>query len=438
MSKIQLTMFYNGVKIPEEQFQDRGVGLFSLVFKDTRGKSADSLDLQFNDEQGKWKNEFIPQKTDKISFEIRTARHVLSTPPFYVDGIDWDDPNSTVRVKGLNYIYNKGKSIKKKRTLMYGDTTLRNVVGAIAQRNGWKLLWFGNDTPLTRLKQARTSDYSFLRKLAGETGSFFKIMKKQLIWGSEADGYTFKRDGGEVTTTEEGAGQRYIEIDPAELEKLHFSLKSNKKSGVTFEPLSIINKKLDRILGKRSEDYELGPIVTTDLVTSADIAAQGVMSKLIHGDLTCDFTINVTDSMGPLAQELLAGSLVYIPDVEKLSGTYVIEDATHTVATTKGWKIECKCSRINSKQLTKPKRKRKPKERSLDKKNQSSEKEKKPVSKVTAGQGAPDAVTGAQKRTVAATSYKLAPGGDDYNDNGSEKYEMDDIGTQSTEDFTPI
>lgn len=453
MSKIDVTMVYNGVRITMPELPKRDIGIFSLVYKDVRSKQADTLDLQINDLSWRWKDENIPKKNDKIVFELRTARHVLITPPFYVDGIDWDEPTSTVRIRMLNYIYSQKSKVKQKRSVNYGDTTIRNLVGAIAQRNKLKLLWFGNDAPITNCKQYKTSDYSFLAKLARETGAFFKFMKGQLIWGSEADGYTFTRNGGEVTTTEEGSGSRYIEIAPDEISRVQFSLKSNKKNSIAFEPITAINKKLDRVFARRSTDFEAGPVVSTDLITSVDQAAKGALTQLVRGELDVNLTIPIIDSIGPLAQELLAGSLIYIYDFGLLSGTYVIEEARHTAATQRGWIADLKCTRLNSKQLTRPKRKRKKRERKKVEKTTATKKAetkaaataKKPVgaisdSAVTTDYTELGTITQSDYADQAKKEFGFSStesdgvSADDYNGDGSATYDNDSIGGIGTGD----
>lgn len=432
MSKISLGLTWNGVKIDESDFERRNIGVFSVVFKDKRNNSADELDFQLNDPYNVWKDENIPRENDRIKWEIKTARHVLITPDFYIDGLEWIEPQSTVRVKCLNYQYLKGHPMHTGRVVDYGDTTLRNIVGAIAQRNKLELLWFGNDRQLEKLKQYKRSDFSFLSKLAYETGSFFKFMGKKLVWGSDADGYTFTRNGGEVSTSEEGAGQRYIEIPVEDMSKITFSLKGDKKTKIAFEPFKALNSRLDRVFGSKSSDFELGPVATDGLITKPEIAIEGILTKLVKGKLTASIKIPVTDTMGPLAQELLAGSLVYLPeDFRLLGGTYVIEEATHTISTQTGWIIDLNVSRLSSESLPKSKRNRK-QNRKAPEKTTPKEPEKKNYCEVNEEGLTPLEVSFQKSDQVTKERIALSNGeglsGDDFSDDGESRYDYKDIG----------
>jgi hypothetical protein len=339
-----------------EDLYDSDFIIESIDYTDRRNGDADDLEIVLSTKQGKWYNSLLPMEGDNVKVEFIQGDNKLLTPEFFVDGIEWDKTNNSCKLSSLSYLYKKHSTIRKRQNNYYENTTIRNIIQSIAQRNNYKLLWFGSDVNVTEVYQKKQSDYNFLKQLAKENGAFFKFINKNLIWGIATDNYTFEQKGDEIIA-QKSSGEKYIELNSSLFSSLNFSLQANKKTSTTWETIDIFDKKVNKIMGKKSSDFELGEVSADQINVKTSIQNKGkgsVVEDFLKGNLKFSGTIPVSNLKEINAVEIQSGSIVFLTDMYKLNGTYVIEVATHTMTASQGWTINIDAVRLTSKDLVKP------------------------------------------------------------------------------------
>jgi phage protein D len=352
----KFTLWYNRTRIPFEKLGENSFYIESIDYTDRRNGEADELDIELYDRNDVFKNQLFPVAGDIIKIVFEFGKNRIKTPEFFLDSYEFDIEKKTVRLRGLSYLYEKDSNIRKKRNVKYASTGLRTIVSSIAQRNNYKLIWFGSDFNIDFLWQKRKSDYKLLKELSKEYGAFFKIHNKNLVWSLATDNYTFEVVNGEVLATT-GSATRYLDMPKDMFSTLNIVLEANKKSKAQFETLDVFNNKLNKTIGKKSDKLDLGPLSTEELNirTNKDNVAKGsVVSDNIKGNLKVRGVVPIWEKMPVLAQNLQSGAIIFIPDQGKLKGTYVIDSNTESFSASSGWVKSIDCIRLTSEDIPKP------------------------------------------------------------------------------------
>ncbi|BCU88731.1 hypothetical protein YP72344_02260 [Yersinia pseudotuberculosis] len=154
--------------------------LITLTYTDYLSGQSDSLEIELENVDGRWMNEWYPGHGDRLSLAIgwlddepRDIGH------FEIDEIEFRSPPSTVTIRALAAGINA--SVRTRETLAYEKTTLDAVANTVAQRQGLTLVGSIEPIALDRVTQ-QASDIEFLAQLADEYDYAFKITGSRLVF----------------------------------------------------------------------------------------------------------------------------------------------------------------------------------------------------------------------------------------------------------------
>lgn len=334
------------VKIDEFEL-DRGY-VQDVTFTDNLTGALDEITVGICDPDHKWLGSWVPHKNDRITFMASLGSVVLDLPDFFLESWDLSAWPGGVNLKALSQSI-AGANLRKKRTANHYDVTLRGLVSGLAQRNGLKLLWEGDDTGIVkRLCQKNMSDLAYLEQTARQTGRVCKVQNGFLIFIPLSFGGTRLERFGDTARLVPGAGKRNIVIKPEHMTAppkiTHSGITPGKKEFRRYQPLQA---RLDKVRGESGDvAYDGGVNTSVNLGWGSELAA---WSSALEANLA-----GVTVAFALLPRiDIAAGSLVYVTDIGTYSGTYLVQKLSHKIGAS-GWTVEVETGRISAGQLAPP------------------------------------------------------------------------------------
>lgn len=346
---LEIIVKYDNFELERGLIQD-------VSFTDNLTGVLDEITVQIGDPSHRWFSGWVPKKNDRLTFEARLDGVRLSLPDFFVDFWDLTGWPGSTTLKAVSEATqgtrnnDSGKDaseLRKKRTATYFDVTLRNVVSAIAQRNGITMLWEGEDTQAAPvLRQKNTSDLAFLSRLAQQTGRLCKLQNGYLIFSPLTfSGTTLERFGDTVRLVP-GNGKRNVVIRPSDMTTppkiSHTGVVPSKKEFRRYQPLQA---RLDKVRGEADDStFDGGVDTAANLGFGTESAC---WSAALEAHLS-----GVTTTFGVLPRvDIAAGSVVYLDQLGTYTGTYLIQKLTHKIGTS-GWGVDIEAARISAANLT--------------------------------------------------------------------------------------
>jgi hypothetical protein len=169
---------YNGVNITEDITKH----LIDLTYTDNVSGVADEVEIRLEDKDGKWANEWYPEKGAKLNIELSDITGKIIKPnEFEIDEIELTGDKSSgdlVNIKAISG--GVTKQLHTKRSHAHENKTLSEIVHTVAARYGLQVI--GNIASITigRVSQHREKDLTFLNRLADEYGYAFNIKGNKL------------------------------------------------------------------------------------------------------------------------------------------------------------------------------------------------------------------------------------------------------------------
>lgn len=159
--------------------------LKECLFNDVEHGRADDLKLVFHDTESLWKDEFYPERGDKIKVRMGWEDgDMLDCGTFQLDSFRG---HSEPALRG-DYVTVRAHSawvkskIRQKNSETYESVALSALVQKLASRQGFESKFDGEDVQFTTITQWRVSDADFLRRLAELYGFIFKIADGAFIF----------------------------------------------------------------------------------------------------------------------------------------------------------------------------------------------------------------------------------------------------------------
>lgn len=185
----------NGVPIPSfsvlyddvDVTTDLAQFVTSLTYTDNLdGQEADNLELQLEDSDGRWFNEWYPDGGAVLTVKLGyVGGELVECGKFEIDDISLSGPPSSVSVKALSAGITK--ALRTDRNIAYDETTLKGLAEAVAARHGLTLTGTVEAIKIERATQHKESDIKFLKRVGEEYGYSFSIRHKQLVFYKQAD-----------------------------------------------------------------------------------------------------------------------------------------------------------------------------------------------------------------------------------------------------------
>ncbi|WP_416739213.1 phage late control D family protein [Pseudomonas sp. NFX71] len=154
--------------------------LLSVSYDDYLTGQADSLAVELEDAQGKWRDQWYPGHGDSLTLSIGWQGQPLrALGRFEIDEVELNSPPSTITIHGL--ATGIKTALRTTSHHAYENTTLPAVAQQIATRQNLELIGTIQPIHLDRLTQQDT-DLTFLRKLAAEYDYAFKITGHRMVF----------------------------------------------------------------------------------------------------------------------------------------------------------------------------------------------------------------------------------------------------------------
>lgn len=173
-------VLYNGKNISE----DISLHLLGFSYTDNVSGEADSFEIKLEDVEGKWSNEWYPQKGAELTLSFGNANEPLITPnKFEIDEIKLSgekESGDIVSIKALSAGINK--QLHTKGSHAHENKTLSEIVHTYASKYGLTVVGPISDIRIGRVTQHREKDLTFLNRLADEYGYAFTVKGSKLIF----------------------------------------------------------------------------------------------------------------------------------------------------------------------------------------------------------------------------------------------------------------
>lgn len=154
--------------------------LLSLTYTDHLTGKADSLQVELEDTQGKWRDIWYPGHGDALTLSLGWQGTPLRTlGRFEIDEVELNSPPSTLTIHAL--ATGITQAVRTTEHQAYENLTLSAVISQIAKRLGLTLVGHIAPIKLDRLTQ-QTTDLAFLHTLAEQYDYAFKITGNQLVF----------------------------------------------------------------------------------------------------------------------------------------------------------------------------------------------------------------------------------------------------------------
>ncbi|MHC8349199.1 phage late control D family protein [Pseudomonas sp. RT4P38] len=159
--------------------------LLSVTYHDYLTGQADSLAVELEDAEGKWRDQWYPGHGDSLTLSMGWEGQPLrALGRFEIDEVELNCPPSTITIHGL--ATGIRAALRTPSHHAYENTTLAAIAQQIALRQSLELI--GNIQPiqLDRLTQ-QDSDLTFLRNLAAEYDYAFKVTGQRMVFHAISD-----------------------------------------------------------------------------------------------------------------------------------------------------------------------------------------------------------------------------------------------------------
>lgn len=336
-------------QVPEARFvltyQQRNITrnisehLLSLTYSDFLTDQADSLDVELEDAEGKWRDAWYPGHGDALTLAIGWEGQPLRTlARFEIDEIELNSPPSTVNIRALATGIKAALRTTEHRA--YENMTLDAVARQIATRQGLVLTGSIEPIKLDRLTQ-QESDLVFLRNLAGEYDYAFKVTGNRLVFhaiselakGSPVATYTLGDLASVSLRDQIRQVPKAVEVkhkDPAKKALVSYTIKNGETVAVPSSATKATTSGDTKKSRKRSASAE-----------ESKAKAKAELAKANRERTKGNWT-----SMG--RPNLVSGNVVTLVAAGKLGGNYLIISSQHRMTRSGGYTVDKEVCRISA------------------------------------------------------------------------------------------
>jgi phage protein D len=315
------------------------VHLRTLTYTDFLTGQADSLSVELEDSEGKWRDAWYPGHGDTLSLAIGWEGQPLRTVGrFEIDRVGLNGPPFTVTIDGL--ATGIKASLRTTEHRAYENTTLDAIAKQIAVRQGLELIGSIEPIKLDRLTQ-QNSDLEFLRDLAGEYDYAFKVTGSRMVFhaiselAKAAPVATFTLgDLSRVSLQDQIKDiPQAVEVkhkDPAKKKLVAYKMENGETVAVPSSVSKSTTSGDTKKSRKRSASEE-----------EAKAKAKAELAKANR-----ERTTGSWESMG--RPNLFSGNIVTLVAAGKLGGNYLINSSQHRMIRNGGYTVEPSTCRVSA------------------------------------------------------------------------------------------
>ncbi|MDU9028691.1 phage late control D family protein [Pseudomonas mediterranea] len=313
--------------------------LLSLSYADYLTGQADSLAVELEDTQGKWRDQWYPGHGDSLSLSIGWEGQPLrALGRFEIDEVELNCPPSTVTLHGL--ATGIKTALRTTHHHAYENTTLTAIARQIATRQRLQLIGNIQPIPLDRLTQ-QEADLTFLRNLAAEFDYAFKVTGQRLVFHAISElsnaapvatlvlqdlSHVNLRD--QIKTVPQSVELKHK--DPSNKQLITYTL----ENGETVAAPSSASKTTTS--GDTQKSRKRG---TSIEASKARVAAE--LAKANRERTTGSWT-----AMG--SPNLVSGNVVTLAAAGQLGGRYLITSSHHRITRTGGYTVHKHLCRVRT------------------------------------------------------------------------------------------
>ena len=305
----------------------------SVTYTDHLSGESDEIEVDLEDTDGRWIDPWYPGKGDTLTLSIGYAgERLLHCGQFEIDEIETADPPSTVSLRALGSW--PGKPMRTRQSMGFEKTTLANIAGHVAKRNGLILTGKIRGIPIDRATQYGESDVVFLSRLAGEYGYAFKVSGNRLIFTEIAailamepmvyfqPSYMISvRITDKINMVYKDAKVKYH--DPGTKKLVTYGVQADGQVGA---------------VGKSTSSDTLKTSARATDKGTAQVKAEAGLKKANLEKTTGTITV-------PGHPILVSGLMIGIEEFGKLSGKYLVKTARHRIDRFSGYTTELEVAR---------------------------------------------------------------------------------------------
>lgn len=297
-----------------------------LQYLDNVVGEADTLDIELEDVDGRFRGPWYPNKGDLIVPQFgRTDLPLLTPGEFEIDQISFSGPPSTCTIRALSA--GVQKAVRTQQGRAFENKTLAEIVGFIAQKQHLKVVGKVANVMIDRVTQFKETDLAFLTRLGGQYGYTFKINGKNLVFMSQAtlaagkavatitmNDVAFYRFTDQIKDVPRKVTQRAYDDDArSSIEEDAENVTTNKTAGAK----SSVDTSL--VLIRRG---------TPGMSAARKAAAQDTLN---------DTRLSASLTLTRGSQQLCAGLVVQLAGFDRLGGLFLIDRAVHTISRQDGY-----------------------------------------------------------------------------------------------------
>lgn len=339
-------------QVPEARFvltyQQRNITrdiseyLISLSYSDFLTGQADSLEIELEDTEGKWRDAWYPGHGDTLKLSIGwEGKPLRAVGSFEIDEVELNCPPSTVSIRALGAGIQT--ALRTTEHKAYENMTLDAVAKRIAARQGLELIGSIEPIMLDRLTQ-QESDLTFLRDLAGEYDYAFKVTGNRMVFHSISElakgvpvASLALQDLANVRLRDQiTVVPKAVEVkhkDPATKQLIAYKIVNGETVAVPSSSSKATTSADTKKQRKRS--------------TSADVAK--AKSKADLAKANRERTTGGWTCIG--RPDLVSGNIITLVAAGKLGGNYLITASHHRITRNGGYTVDKEVCRISAQSI---------------------------------------------------------------------------------------
>lgn len=315
--------------------------LLSLTYTDKTEGESDELEIQLEDVDRLWQNEWYPKKGSVLKAEIGMAGGaVLSCGSFMIDEIEFSAPPDIVCIRGLAAGVQSG--VRTKKSYAHENKTLSEVIRTVASNGGFQVSGKIENIRIGRVMQHRETDLAFLKRISRDYGYVFSVRDKTLVFTSIFD---------------LEARNKVLTLDRTDLTSFSFKDKTSEtyKGAKAQYHNSLTKETISHSENGNSDDtaadhYELRS--KAENKQQAEAKAKAALHRANSHEKTGTITT-------PGNVLLIAGQNIELTGLGVLSGKYHITGSRHTIDKSMAYGTEAELKRVGTVPESKYKSKKK-------------------------------------------------------------------------------
>ena len=144
---------------------------------------VDTLEMSLDNKDGRWMREWFPGRDTRISLQLGYKDDLLDCGTFRISEISFSAFPRTCSIHASSTFSKSNVTIKDKKTRVWENTTLSNIVNQIAIEHGYQpFIRYKEDPQIERLEQDNIPTSQFLAELAEKFGFTLKYYREKLVF----------------------------------------------------------------------------------------------------------------------------------------------------------------------------------------------------------------------------------------------------------------